>query len=529
MSGESFDAQGEAHEALGTAVNSYGARVLSDPRILGNLVGDLLPDLPRERSLLVTAAEAGVAGELTQHVEGQRLDADTAVALVARSLTETRSLDPAASLWVSTEYAQALGYQVRSQVPPAGAAVRNGTPPSPPPTPTETALPWQSPPQSPPVPPVPTPKPPVSQPPVSQPSFAPSSQPETRFDLKPVPRFTPTQQPAAASPPVSPPPVSPPQPPPARTPPQDPWQSPIPAPPQDPWSQDTLAPTPSPWQRNTPTPPQEQPPPARPQDPWQSPIPAPPQNQPPNQWPPASGGGPVNGGGANSRRGLFLGGGAAAAIIVLYVIIAAVAHAFPFSASPKPTPTPPVPSVSPSVHTTASSPPPSTPPPSPTPTPTASASLAPGVMTLKVLLPTDIQSAATECATQTGIPWKMPGLVKGLECNAPDMANGQIFGYQLDSVADYNTAWHNYNSWATFGVSKSLDCPPPSGDSQGGPGDWWNNDFPQRAGQVLECFSSNSGPVYVWTYPTEDTFIVAQPPKSWSYSQLNTWWVNNAA
>src|ERR1700733_8876401 len=154
MSGDAYDVQGEVRDALNTAVEGYGKRVLDDPRVLGNLVTDLLPDLPRERSLLVTAAEAGVAGELTQHVEGQHLDADTAVALVARSLTETRSLDPAASLWVSTEYAQALGYQVRSQVPTAGPAVSNGTF-APPPAPTETALPWQSPPQSPPVSPVP--------------------------------------------------------------------------------------------------------------------------------------------------------------------------------------------------------------------------------------------------------------------------------------------------------------------------------------------------------------------------------------
>ena len=45
---------------------------------------------------------------------------------------------------------------------------------------------------------------------------------------------------------------------------------------------------------------------------------------------------------------------------------------------------------------------------------------------------------------------------------------------------------------------------------------------------MIECFTSNSGPVYVWTYPTEDTFIIAQPPKSWSYSQLQTWWKDNA-
>src|SRR6201992_2364448 len=117
MSGDSFDVQGEVRDALNTAVGSYGKRVLNDPRVLGNLVTDLLPDHPRERSLLVAAAEAGVASELTQNVEGQNMDADTAVALAARSLAENRSLDPAASSWVATEYARALGYQVRSQAP----------------------------------------------------------------------------------------------------------------------------------------------------------------------------------------------------------------------------------------------------------------------------------------------------------------------------------------------------------------------------------------------------------------------------
>ena len=119
MNEQQLDAQGEAHQALGAVVNDYGRQVLSDPRMLGNLVTDLLPDLPRERSLLVTAAESGVAGELTRHVQEQRLDADTAVQLVARSLTDRRSIDPAASMWVATEYAQALGYRAPSAARPA--------------------------------------------------------------------------------------------------------------------------------------------------------------------------------------------------------------------------------------------------------------------------------------------------------------------------------------------------------------------------------------------------------------------------
>ena len=121
---QQLDTQGEAHEALGTAVASYGQRVLNDPHTLGNLVADLLPDLPRERSLLVTGAEAGIAGEMRQHVEERHIDPDTAVQLVARALSERRAIDPAAGLWVASEYAQALGYQVRpsSAAAPAGQA-----------------------------------------------------------------------------------------------------------------------------------------------------------------------------------------------------------------------------------------------------------------------------------------------------------------------------------------------------------------------------------------------------------------------
>jgi hypothetical protein len=126
---EQLDTQGEAREALSSMVTDYSKRILSDPRMLGNLVTDLLPDLPRERSLLVTAAESDVAGDLTRHVEEHHLDPDTAVQLVARSLTDRRALDPAASTWVTTEYAQALGYNVRSGPQPV---------PPPPPTPTPT-------------------------------------------------------------------------------------------------------------------------------------------------------------------------------------------------------------------------------------------------------------------------------------------------------------------------------------------------------------------------------------------------------
>ena len=105
-----MDAQGEAREALRTAVASYGQRVLNDPHVLGNLVADLLPDLPRERSLLTAGAEAGIAAEMMRYVHNQHIDPDTAVQLAARTLAERRAIDPAASMWVASEYAQALGF-----------------------------------------------------------------------------------------------------------------------------------------------------------------------------------------------------------------------------------------------------------------------------------------------------------------------------------------------------------------------------------------------------------------------------------
>lgn len=122
MTEPQLDARGEAHEALSSVVAAYGPPVLSNPRMLGSLVTDLLPDLPRERSLLVTAAEAGIASELTQRVRNEHVDPGTAVRLVAWSLVERKSIDPGASTWVTTEYAQALGHPVRAdaQPPPIG-------------------------------------------------------------------------------------------------------------------------------------------------------------------------------------------------------------------------------------------------------------------------------------------------------------------------------------------------------------------------------------------------------------------------
>jgi len=118
MTEPQLDPQGEAREALSSAVADFGQRILSDARMIRSRMSDLLPDLPRERHLLDTAAEADVAGELTQHVQGQRLDPQIAIQLVSRSFSDRMSIDLTSSTWVTTEYARALGYHVRTDAPP---------------------------------------------------------------------------------------------------------------------------------------------------------------------------------------------------------------------------------------------------------------------------------------------------------------------------------------------------------------------------------------------------------------------------
>ena len=106
-----LDEHGEAREALNSAVASFGPRILQSPQMLGNVVTDLLPDMPREQNLLIAAAEAGVATDLSQHVRDQHLTPSTAVQLAARALIDTdldaetivrKAMDIAADICVYT-------------------------------------------------------------------------------------------------------------------------------------------------------------------------------------------------------------------------------------------------------------------------------------------------------------------------------------------------------------------------------------------------------------------------------------------
>src|SRR5258708_17284120 len=100
----------EARAALNAIVTDpeHGVQVLSSAKTMSNLLKDLLPDAPREKSLLVAAAEAGLADTLREDVS-QGMDPSTAIRLTASSLAVSSPLTPEACSWVTGEIATAMG------------------------------------------------------------------------------------------------------------------------------------------------------------------------------------------------------------------------------------------------------------------------------------------------------------------------------------------------------------------------------------------------------------------------------------
>ena len=71
---------------------------------MANLLKDLLPDAPREVSILVAAAEAGVASSLRDRVS-HGMDVGTASAVVAGSFAASTPFRPEACNWAVREIA----------------------------------------------------------------------------------------------------------------------------------------------------------------------------------------------------------------------------------------------------------------------------------------------------------------------------------------------------------------------------------------------------------------------------------------
>jgi hypothetical protein len=459
---QKLDTQGEAHEALGTAVASYGQRVLSDPHTLGNLVADLLPDLPRERSLLVTGAEAGVAAEMREHVEGQRIDPDTAVQLVARALSERRAIDPAAGLWVASEYAQALGYQVQPPTP----AVPSGPPPVSPAAPAANAM------------------PPAAQAP-AQPSWPHAGQAaQSPQSWPPDGRRPEGVSPAGQLP---------------QRPPGQFWQ---PSLPQQPWT--PPGPAAQSW------------PPAGP----------PPQSWPPagpplgQSWPPVqSSSGPPKSSWTGRKLGLIA-GGTVIALLGGYLVAAVFVHTFPF-AKTKARPA----AATSALHSPRAAAKP-TQPVTPTPTgPVAAAGVAPLMQLLPGDIDdpaTQCQNdpppynwdvtgrvAAVQCID--------PGLPKGSELHAYQLDNeaDYLASWQsFNKVAGFKAA------------DAGSECPPAKGgQGTASMHSRWFPPRAGQVFECLTVPDDNGKPqpLIAWTFPTENTYVAVLGPSNSSFGPLLDW------
>jgi hypothetical protein len=129
-SGPGFDPDGEAGDVLAQAVADFGVHVLSSASLLEGICEDRLPDFPREASLITSAARADVAAMLQQ--QAGTVGPDNAVRLTAATLAESYSFDPAACVWVVSEFARVLGYQVSNGIQVTGPPPRVPTPEPPP-------------------------------------------------------------------------------------------------------------------------------------------------------------------------------------------------------------------------------------------------------------------------------------------------------------------------------------------------------------------------------------------------------------
>ena len=220
---------------------------------------------------------------------------------------------------------------------------------------------------------------------------------------------------------------------------------------------------------------------------------------------------PAQATGTRQRKRLALGTAAIAVVLASYFAVTAATHIFPFSSShPKGS----IATFPPIVFTPSTAPP----------------TLAAGVTPLLQLLPGDINDPSTQCRpVKEHNGWSMPGLVAALYCGDQNLPNGHVEGYQMDTRADFETAWRNFNRWWRFDPSSAAQaCPPPGNSGRGSTG-WNTKDFPRMQDQVVECeMGTGNAPVYVWTMPSQNTFMYAVGGDGSSFSALNSWWTNDS-
>jgi hypothetical protein len=546
MAEMSWEHAAEARAALNAIVTDpeHGVAALSSAQTMSNLLKDLLPDAPREKSMLVAAAEAGLASSLRDHV-AQGMDPGTAIRLTASSFSATTPFTPEACNWVAGEIAIALGISSPAQAGAgAGAGQFGGTPAGFDPIGQgqATQMPGFGAGSGQEYPPVPgfgqVPGQPGYQQTPGQ-GFAAEpagyqSAPESGFPQVPATGFP--QAPAAGYPqaPV----VGYPQAPAGGYP-----QAPAGGYPQAPAGGYPQAPAGGyPQAQAAPT--QAAPTPAAPdwagqgyQQGYQQPA----SGQPGGYGGAGIAGGGIGGGGIGGvqqaspswqgaggygiaggvpggpggprkpRRGMFI---AISLVVVLIVIIAVVASVL--GGSKKPT-------------TAASSSPPVTSP-TPTPPPSTTPPVVNGsVEPLKTIMnPVGLTPVGTSCIRAITNGLRASTLIGRTFCSKTTAKNTIVWGYQFDNRADYLAGFAHINSYTGFKASgASSTCPPVGGATDGSTG-WHANSNPkykQRPGQDLECYYDNSKPILVWTMPTQHVVFVSEIKiKGASLTPLVNWW-----
>jgi hypothetical protein len=196
-----------------------------------------------------------------------------------------------------------------------------------------------------------------------------------------------------------------------------------------------------------------------------------------------------------ANRGRNLAVAATAVALATYLIVAAIAHLFPFSNSPSST---------------------------------GSNQNLEFMQGLTRLLPGGLSNKEQEC--HTALPpsqWSIPGAVLALHCTDPGLAGGNVYAYQLDNSTDFRTAWQNLNRWWGFLPASAGKTCPPTATAEGTITEGGDSNFPEPV-LSLECGMMTLGhgdlaPAYAWAYSINNVIIVAQGAPGSFFPPLVSW------
>jgi hypothetical protein len=106
-----LDPTGVARRTLEEVARDRGPAALDDPRLLGQLLPDLMAGAEREAALVSAAASAGVGHLLIERV-GRGMPSDAVIRDIALMLAQRHAFDIRACDWIVTQYARILGVPV---------------------------------------------------------------------------------------------------------------------------------------------------------------------------------------------------------------------------------------------------------------------------------------------------------------------------------------------------------------------------------------------------------------------------------